>query len=116
MQATKTLQMYKSPEVLIMHLKRFRPRFYEKLSTTIEFPIDAFDLSPYLIGPERDRQVYDLYAVSNHFGSVMGGHYTAFVRAAGRWFDMDDSSVTEMRTMADIVTPAAYMLFYRRRK
>ena len=115
-QATKTLQMYKSPEVLIMHLKRFRPRFYEKLSTTIEFPIDAFDLSPYLIGPERDRQVYDLYAVSNHFGSVMGGHYTAFVRAAGRWFDMDDSSVTEMRTMADIVTPAAYMLFYRRRK
>lgn len=115
-QATKTLQMYKSPEVLIMHLKRFRPRYYEKLSTIVQFPIDAFDLSPYLIGPERERQVYDLYAVSNHFGSVLGGHYTAFVRAGGRWFDMDDSSVTEMRTTSDLITPAAYMLFYRRRK
>lgn len=115
-QATKTLQMYKSPEILIMHLKRFRPRFFEKLGTTVVFPMDSFDLSPYLIGPDHDRQTYDLFAVSNHFGSVLGGHYTAFVRAGERWYDMDDSSVTEMRVAGEVITPAAYMLFYRRRK
>lgn len=24
--------------------------------------------------------VYDLYGVINHFGSILGGHYTAFAR------------------------------------
>lgn len=27
--------------------------------------------------------MYDLYAVSNHFGGLGGGHYTAFVRLPG---------------------------------
>lgn len=25
-----------------------------------------------------EHYVYDLYAVSNHFGSLNGGHYTAY--------------------------------------
>jgi len=31
--------------------------------------------------------VYDLVAVSNHFGSTGGGHYTAFAKHSedGRW-------------------------------
>ena len=27
-----------------------------------------------------EEPVYDLFAVSNHFGSPQGGHYTAFCR------------------------------------
>ena len=27
-----------------------------------------------------DHLYYDLYAVSNHFGSLCGGHYTAFAK------------------------------------
>ncbi|KAJ3409699.1 CSN-associated deubiquitinating enzyme Ubp12 [Chytriomyces hyalinus] len=44
--------------------------------------------------PEQD--LYDLYAVSNHFGGLNGGHYTAFVKSVtqNEWFHMDDSKVS----------------------
>ena len=40
--------------------------------------------------------MYDLYAVSNHFGGLGGGHYTAYVRMPGidedgGWYNFDDS-------------------------
>ena len=33
-----------------------------------------------LINIEDKKVVYDLYAVSNHFGGLGGGHYTAFAK------------------------------------
>ena len=60
--------------------------------------------------------VYDLYAVSNHFGGLGGGHYTAFARMPGDggWHNFDDSHVSAARE-EEIESEAAYMLFYRRR-
>ena len=57
---------------------------------------------------------------------MFGGHYTAFVNheisqsaysmppEGGQWFEMDDSTVTPIKS-SDVVTDAAYVLFYRRR-
>ena len=41
---------------------------------------------------EPDSLTYELYAVSNHFGGLGGGHYTAFAKNPenGRWYDFDD--------------------------
>jgi hypothetical protein len=38
----------------------------------------------------------------NHCGDLFGGHYTATVMdpETGKWYDFDDSSVTEVRAMA----------------
>lgn len=37
---------------------------------------------------------YNLYAVSNHYGDVSGGHYTAFCKApSGQWLEFDDDEV-----------------------
>ena len=60
--------------------------------------------------------VYDLFAVSNHFGGLGGGHYTAFCKDAGSddWSNFDDSHVSPVPTSDSVVSPAAYMLFYRR--
>lgn len=46
-----------------------------------------------------------------------GGHYTAYAKNAktGKWYEYDDSRVTEI-TEKKIVTSAAYVLFYRKRK
>lgn len=61
--------------------------------------------------------LYDLYAVSNHYGSLNGGHYTACVKNqfTGKWYNMNDSSCSEMSNENEAVTSAAYLLFYRRR-
>lgn len=41
----------------------------------------GLDLSPYTkIGADKSPPVYDLYAVVNHYGGILGGHYTSFVR------------------------------------
>ena len=40
------------------------------------------DLSKFCIGHKDDMQppIYDLYAVINHYGGMIGGHYTAYAR------------------------------------
>lgn len=42
--------------------------------------------------------MYDCYAVSNHYGNVGGGHYTAYARnhLNGNWYEFDDSNVKEV--------------------
>lgn len=60
--------------------------------------------------------LYDLYAVSNHFGGLGGGHYTAFARLptdGNRWYEFDDAQASPVN-QSRIVSPAAYLLFYRR--
>ena len=59
---------------------------------------------------------YDLFAVSNHYGSLNGGHYTAYAKNVdGNWYDFNDSSVSNS-SPSDLVSGASYLLFYRRRE
>jgi len=66
--------------------------------------------------------MYDLFAVTNHYGRMGFGHYTAIARRWNEygmendWAVFDDSSVKSLTSRDDdIVTSAAYVLFYRRR-
>jgi hypothetical protein len=61
--------------------------------------------------------LYDLYAVSNHYGSLAFGHYTAYAKncETGKWYDFNDSSVSELDGSHEVVSPAAYVLFYIRK-
>ncbi|KAM6576600.1 hypothetical protein CsatB_028437 [Cannabis sativa] len=116
-QASKKLDLWRLPEVLVIHLKRFQySRFSKnKLETYVDFPVDDLDLSTY-IGHQNGQLCnrYMLYAVSNHFGSMGGGHYTAFVHHGGDlWYDFDDSHVNPI-SLEKIKSSAAYVLFYRR--
>ncbi|XP_062015701.1 ubiquitin carboxyl-terminal hydrolase 8 isoform X1 [Rosa rugosa] len=116
-QASKKLDLWRLPEILVIHLKRFSySRFFKnKLETYVDFPVDNLDLSTYIAyrtGELSNR--YMLYAVSNHYGSMGGGHYTAFVHHGGdRWYDFDDSHVSPV-SQDKIKSAAAYVLFYRR--
>ena len=134
----KKLDLWYLPPVLVVHLKRFSYSRYsrDKLDTDIEFPLQQLDLSGFisrtafasskklrlsesgssseLTSPEEDP-VYDLYAVSNHFGGMGGGHYTAFCQMPDtkKWYDFDDSSVSEVDPK-EVQSSAAYVLFYHR--
>jgi len=56
---------------------------------------------------------YRLYAVCNHFGTMEGGHYTAYCHSDdhGKWHKYDDQYVTWMNEES-VKTSAAYILFY----
>ncbi|CAG8514277.1 10674_t:CDS:2 [Acaulospora morrowiae] len=126
--ATKQLTISRLPDVLLIHLKRFSfdGPFRNKLETMVDFPLRNLDLTTYVpaqmsqptstdsyqwksdipgIGNIRQTGpfVYDLYAVSNHYGGLNGGHYTACVRNGYRheWRNFDDSRVS-MCDMQDV--------------
>lgn len=111
----KKMDIYRLPHILILHFKRFKQKnvFSSKNSKNIEFPIEGLDMSQYTRGC---RGIYDLYAVSNHYGSLEGGHYTAYAKSQdGQWRNFDDSSVSIVQNVRDIIGPSAYVLFYRLR-
>ncbi|XP_051113373.1 ubiquitin carboxyl-terminal hydrolase 8 [Andrographis paniculata] len=116
-QASKKLDLWRLPEILVIHLKRFSySRFLKnKLETFVDFPLHDLDLSNYIAHKDGQSSYrYMLYAISNHYGSMGGGHYTAFVHHGGdRWYDFDDSHVSPI-SEDKIKTSAAYVLFYRR--
>jgi len=60
---------------------------------------------------------YDLIAVSNHYGSLSGGHYTACAlnQETGNWYDFNDSHVSQLSGPEAAVSSAAYVLYYVRR-
>ncbi|KAI5619161.1 ubiquitin carboxyl-terminal hydrolase 43 [Silurus asotus] len=131
------MSLWTLPDILILHLKRFRQvgERRNKLSTLVRFPLTALDMAPHMVKrsnctrlPSTWKQqlhqrtdhpedfLYDLYAVCNHHGGMHGGHYTAFCRNSvdGQWYSYDDSSV-EPVPEGDVCTRGAYILFYQRR-
>nr|CAH8842380.1 unnamed protein product [Trichobilharzia regenti] len=118
--ATKKFDLWKLPDVLVVQLKRFRShlRFHDKIDTLLEFPLTGLDLTSQVLEKQsNDKFIYDLVAVSNHMGYLGGGHYTAFALNAhvNRWYYFDDSSTREVDP-SKIVTNAAYVLVYVRRR
>lgn len=118
-QADKQIQLWELPEVLCIHLKRFKNQssFSDKINELIEFPIENFDLSSYVTKSDSGKEyIYDLVGVDNHYGGIGGGHYTAFAKNFNdsNWYYFNDSRVTK-ENVEDSVNEAAYLLFYKRR-
>ncbi|KAH7063820.1 hypothetical protein BKA63DRAFT_586878 [Paraphoma chrysanthemicola] len=117
--ATKTLEIWTVPDILIIHLKRFSGHrtFRDKIEELIDFPVEGLDLSGKVGFPEGKDLKYDLFAVDNHFGGLGGGHYTATAQNFfdGQWYDYNDSIVSRCHSGQKAVTKNAYLLFYRRR-
>ncbi|KAI3376941.1 hypothetical protein L3Q82_000180 [Scortum barcoo] len=113
--STKKLEIWKVPPIVLVHLKRFsyEGRWKQKLQTSVDFPLDSLDLSQYVIGPKHNLKRYNLYGVSNHYGGLDGGHYTAYCKNGlkQRWYKFDDHEVSEIST-SSVKSSAAYILFY----
>jgi len=111
----KRIQFWSFPDILIIDFKRFNNRF-QKNQILVTFPLDNLDLSKYVIGYKKECYKYELYGVCNHSGSVMGGHYTSFVKNAnGNWYHFNDQEVSSVVIPDNVITPKAYCLFYRKK-
>jgi ubiquitin carboxyl-terminal hydrolase 4/11/15 len=120
-QAWKECHLYRTPPILVVHLKRFHysatTHRRDKIDTFIDFPLNDLDLREIVTEwKEGEEPIYDCYAVSNHFGGLGGGHYTAYARGDdGTWSNFDDSRVTSSVPESEVVSNAAYCLYYKRK-
>jgi ubiquitin carboxyl-terminal hydrolase 8 len=111
----KRILFWSFPNILAIDLKRFNNRF-QKNQMYINFPLDNLDLSEYVIGYKKEIYKYELYGICNHSGGVMGGHYTSYVKNAnGKWYHYNDTSVSEVGVLESLISPKAYVLFYRKK-
>ena len=133
-QATKRFDLWKLPEILVVHLKRFSNSrvFRDKIDSFVDFPIEGldleamvgerevakrlqsqgFDISSLGMGGVDDPLVYDLYAVDEHLGGLGGGHYRAYAlnHITKKWYHFDDSFVTESTAEQSVVSPLYCLL------
>uniref|UniRef100_A0A672UDK9 Ubiquitin carboxyl-terminal hydrolase n=1 Tax=Strigops habroptila TaxID=2489341 RepID=A0A672UDK9_STRHB len=111
---TKKFSIQKFPKILVLHLKRFSEARIRtsKLTTFINFQLKDLDLREFA-SQSCNHAVYNLYAVSNHSGTTMGGHYTAYCKSpiSSEWHSFNDSRVTPMSS-SHIRSSDAYLLFY----
>lgn len=116
-QATKRFDLWKAPDILVVHLKRFSNSrtLRDKIDAFIDFPIEGLDLENMVSEREHAKKlqeqgvdiaelnltsldeplVYDLYAVDEHIGGLGGGHYRAYSlnHDNDKWYHFDDSYV-----------------------
>ncbi|XP_034633913.1 ubiquitin carboxyl-terminal hydrolase 33 isoform X1 [Trachemys scripta elegans] len=106
------------PEILCIHLKRFRHElmFSTKIGTHVSFPLEGLDLQPF-VAKDSPAQIvtYDLLSVICHHGTASSGHYIAYCRnnLNNLWYEFDDQSVTEVPE-STVQNAEAYVLFYRK--
>ncbi|KAL4608275.1 ubiquitin carboxyl-terminal hydrolase 33 [Arapaima gigas] len=106
------------PEILCIHLKRFRHElmFSTKISTHVSFPLVGLDLQPFLAKDSSAHITsYDLLSVICHHGTASSGHYISYCRNElnGQWYEFDDQSVTEVPESC-VQNAEAYVLFYKK--
>ncbi|KAI7813347.1 ubiquitin carboxyl-terminal hydrolase 20 [Triplophysa rosa] len=114
----KYCKVLRLPEILCVHLKRFRHEvmYSFKINSHVSFPLEGLDLKPFL-AKESPSQIttYDLLSVICHHGTAGSGHYIAYSQNVinGQWYEFDDQYVTEVHETV-VQNAEAYVLFYRK--
>ncbi|XP_069465338.1 ubiquitin carboxyl-terminal hydrolase 20 isoform X3 [Ambystoma mexicanum] len=114
----KYCKVLRLPEILCVHLKRFRHEvmYSFKINSHVAFPLEGLDLQPFLAKECVSRvTTYDLLAVICHHGTAGSGHYIAYCQNVinGQWYEFDDQYVTEVHETV-VQNAEAYVLFYRK--
>ncbi|XP_053318625.1 ubiquitin carboxyl-terminal hydrolase 44 isoform X1 [Spea bombifrons] len=123
-EAQKQLMVHRLPQVLRLHLKRFRwsgRNHREKIGVHVQFD-QMLNMEPYCCRESTaalraDCFIYDLSAVVMHHGKGFGsGHYTAFCYnpEGGFWVHCNDSKLHTC-TVEEVCRAQAYILFYTQR-
>merc|ERR1719183_2331751 len=100
MNATKKIDIWKLPPVLVVHLKRFefnaKLRKFRKIQVDVSSPLTV-ELSSFVKARGTGPLVYKIVCVANHSGPYGSGHYTATCRhpVTGKFYHFNDERVEE---------------------
>lgn len=130
-EAQKRMMVKKLPQILALHLKRFKyveqQQRYTKLSHRVTFPLQLRLFNTSSDATNHDR-LYDLVAVVVHCGSGPNrGHYITIVKSHGFWLLFDDDVVEKIEahsieeffgltTDVQKNSECGYILFYESRR
>ncbi|CAC5425634.1 USP8 [Mytilus coruscus] len=113
--SVKKIDIWKLPRILLIGLNRFvyEGQWRQKISSYVDFPVQNLNLDSVVQSPTSTKSKYNLYGISNHYGTMDGGHYTAFCRnpCTKRWYKYDDEQVYDM-SESDVKSSAAFVLYY----
>ena len=101
---SKQIKFWKLSDILVITLKRFC-NSNKKNQCLVDFAIADLDLSKYIVGYDKNSFKYDLYAICNHSGGVMGGHYWAYIKTNNKWYNFNDTNISEIN-VNKIKTPS----------
>mmetsp|Transcript_12390 Transcript_12390/g.13564 ORF Transcript_12390/g.13564 Transcript_12390/m.13564 type:complete len:674 (+) Transcript_12390:107-2128(+) len=121
-EATKKFAIFEPPQILVVHLKRFRQGTWsiQKNNKHVSFPFEL-NLNPYTIqvidgsDPQPTDYRYSLYAIVVHSGGMGGGHYIAYAKHGKQWYYFSDSHFSAV-SKDRVASAQAYMLFYERKE
>ncbi|EAU92322.2 ubiquitin C-terminal hydrolase [Coprinopsis cinerea okayama7 len=122
-EAEKRMKIKKLPNVLALHLKRFKYQEdlgrYIKLTYRVAFPMDLRLFNTVDDMEDADR-LYHLFAIVVHIGNgPHHGHYISIIKNCGTWFVFDDDNVYSIpesdipKYFGDSNSGSAYVLYYQ---
>ena len=89
----------KMPPILVLHLNRFEYAISaRKKQNFVDFPVEGLSPRAHILS-DKPSASYSLCVVSNHCGSLSGGHYTRYCRPSrgNVWYNCDDRIVSRLR-------------------
>ncbi|PPQ64280.1 hypothetical protein CVT26_002163 [Gymnopilus dilepis] len=122
-EAEKRMKIKKLPNVLALHLKRFKYQEdvgrYIKLAYRVAFPFELRLFNTVDDIDDADR-LYNLFAIVVHIGNgPHHGHYISIIKTVGTWLVFDDDNVYPIpesdipKYFGDSNAGAAYVLYYQ---
>jgi len=126
--ASEEAKIYRPPEILVIHIKRFKMNnygnIYKKIKNKVKYPVINLDISKYINewSPFKKNNKYDLFGVNIHYGfgnTIDSGHYISIIKSRlnGKWYGYDDSNpVTYINNINQLVNNDACLLFYKLNK
>ncbi|KAL1950870.1 hypothetical protein VTO73DRAFT_19 [Trametes versicolor] len=122
-EAEKRMKIKKLPNVLALHLKRFKYQEdvgkYIKLAYRVAFPLELRLFNTVDDAEDPDR-LYELYAIVVHIGTgPHHGHYVTIIKARGTWMLFDDDTVSTIKEsdipkyFGESNSGSAYVLYYQ---
>lgn len=129
--AVKQINIWKAPDVLIIHLKKYKNDIINfknniisrnsKIHSRINYPINNLDINSIMskinINNNNTEHKYNLFAVTNHYGNLNGGHYLSYCKnfINNSWYKFNDSNISFVSDISsEIINNNAYILYYEK--
>ncbi len=115
--AEKQILFYYLPKLFIISLKRFKNKngYFYKNNKYVDFPLKNLNLNKVVCGFDKNNNIYDCFAICQHFGDMEVGHYTAVCKNVdNKWYNYDDESCY-LCDEQNIISSEAYIIFFRRK-